>query len=199
MNTIGLTPRTTRKHFYRSPRESRDDILHFIARQARTGSCKSDVRKDNQECNTEDTDHFDGEKEELLPAYMPNYAVLLGSTIQFCTYILCLFDPPHVFSVPSCPRRETSTSDELLLRSGLVAVIVLLVIDPRDQVPRCVGIFAKHLPNCPWYSVMSANDRNFRFSSRMIITIQERPQGLSCAANRDQTTWGIPEIHPQSN
>ena len=162
MNTIGLTPRTTRKHFYRSPRESRDDILHFIARQARTGSCKSDVRKDNQECNTEDTDHFDGEKERsCLPAYMPNYAVLLGSTIQFCTYILCLFDSPHVFSVPSCPRRETSTSDELLLRSGLVAVIVLLVIDRQGPVP------SMYLLNRLLYSMMSANDRNFRFLSRL--------------------------------
>ena len=119
LNTIGLTPRTTRKLAHRSPRKSRDDILHFSARQARTGSCKSDVRKDNQECDTEDTDHFDGEKEKSCsPAYMPNHAVILGSAIRFCTYVLCLFDSPHVFPVPSCPRLETSTSDELLLRSG---------------------------------------------------------------------------------
>ena len=88
-----------------SPQKSADVTQHFsVGRVQIVCSCKSNVRKDNQECGTEDTDHFDREKERnCSPTYMPNHAILLGS-------ILCLFDSPRVFSVPSCPCLEDQDS-----------------------------------------------------------------------------------------
>ena len=112
-----------------SPQKSADVTQHFsVGRVQILCSCKSNVRKDNQECGAEDTDHFDGEKERnCSPTYMPNHGILLGSAIRFCTYIVCLFDSPHVFSVPSCPcledqdsRRASSSKRVVIHRSDVL-------------------------------------------------------------------------------
>ena len=89
------TPSLARKRVYAaiSPQKYPDVTLHFSAGQAQVlGSCKSNVREDNQECGTEDTNHFDEEKERnCLPACQTMefiWAPLFDFARILCAYLI---------------------------------------------------------------------------------------------------------------